>query len=278
MNKNPYQILGINRNATPAEIKKAYRKLVSKYHPDKPEGNEEKFKEIQNAYERIAKNKDNYSDFFDKFNNTRKTSSHNEWWSSGTYDRFTHDFDDIFKRAYHERMHWNTKGENIGATLYLTMEEAYYGTEKEIRVGLKTLKITIKPGVKDKQKLKIKGYGGRGIKEEFNGDLLITIKIKEHENFNLDNKGLYLIHTINPIDAILGGESIVDIFGNKIKFTIPPKTNNNSVLRIKDKGWPIYNNIDNKKGDLYIIISIDIPKEISIEEIELYKKIKELKK
>lgn len=264
--KDPYQILGINRNASANEIKKAYRKLAVKYHPDKPSGDEARFKEISDAYDQLT-------------NPKRKDKSFNSH-SWNVDDIFEQMFKDSgpFADAFNQRYGWsnNTKGRNVNVNIQITFEEAYKGTTREISIGTKNLKINIKPGVRNGQKLRISGYGQKGPTEDLNGDLIVIVTVLDDTHFYVDNQGMHIVHRIDALDAILGTDEYTNIFGNIIKFKVPPKVRNGVKLRIKEKGWPIYNQ-NEKKTDLYITIMIDVPENISDDELELYKKIKQLR-
>lgn len=265
--KNPYQILGISNNATKDDIKKAYRKLAVKYHPDKPGGDENKFKEISDAYNKLTNpNKENH--YF---------RSNSQW---NVEDIFEQMFNNSgpFSDEFNQRYGWpnDGKGKNVNISIQITFEEAYKGTHREISIGTKSIKISIKPGIRNGQKLRIPGYGQRGISEDLSGDLIVNIMVLEDTHFYVDNRGMHFVHHVGVLDAILGSEGHVNIFGNITKFTIPSRVRNGSQLRIRGKGWPVYNQ-PGKKSDLYATIMINIPKDISDEEIELYKKIKQIR-
>ena len=265
---DPYKILGLSRGATKEEIKKAYRKLTLKYHPDRNNGEDTKFKEINNAYEKITNPQKG-------FNKSRTNFS----WDVNIDDvinemyKNTGPFSDLFNQRYG----WNNngKGQNVHIDIHITFKEAYTGTEREISVGLKTLKINIKPGVRNGQRLRIGGYGQKGNTPDLNGDLILNIIVLEDIHFYVDNNGMHTIYRIDSLDAILGCKGKIDVYGDTVKFEIPPRVKNGVQLRIKEKGFPIYN--QNKKSDLYATLMIDVPDNITDKEIELYKKIKELR-
>jgi curved DNA-binding protein len=256
---NAYQVLGVSSSATEDEIKKAYRKLAKEHHPDKG-GDETKFKEISIAYDTLMNPPQN----------------------AGLDGQYDSTFDDLFRSgAFHDifnqRYGWtnNGKGSNINLSITITMEESYRGTERQVHVGTKTIKITIHPGSFNGQKLKVKGYGQRGLTEDQNGDLIINVVILPHEIYIKDNLGLHLVKEIDLYTAILGGEEIIDIFGDKIKFTIPSGTQNASSLRIRGKGFPVYGN-ETQRGDVYVRVMINLPTDLSEEQKELFIKLKQL--
>ena len=263
--KDPYKILGVDRNATDDEIKKSYRKLAKEYHPDKSTGNEERFKEVADAYDILT---------------DPKKKSKFEGNPFGTFnDAF---FEDFIKNAgghgfggFTGRSGFNTKGQNITAQVYVTLEDAYYGGVKQIRLGTKTVSVDIKPGVKPGQRMRLKGLGQRGMTEELNGDLILTILVQDDTNFYLDKKGLHTIKHINMYDALLGGKGEVKLFDKTITYTIPKCVKNGTMLRIKNKGFPSYNNPD-MLGDFYVNILVDLPSELNSEQESLIKQMKDL--
>lgn len=265
--KDPYKILGVDRNATDDEIKKSYRKLAKEYHPDKSSGNEEKFKEIADAYDILTNPKKkaqmdgnpfaNFEEaFFEDFIKN----------SGGNFGNFS---------GFSGRSGFNTKGQNITAQIHITLEQAYYGCNKEIRLGTKTVSVDIKPGIKPGQRMRLKGLGQRGMTEELNGDLILTIHVQDDPNFYLDQKGLHTIKHIDLYDALLGSKGEVKVFDKTINYTIPKCVKNGTMLRIKGKGFPAYNN-PQIIGDLFVNILVDLPSNLTDEQEELIKKVKHL--
>ena len=262
MKKTSWQVLEIPYGSPQDEIKKAYRKLAAKWHPDKPGGDENKFKEISNAYQNLL----NISKKRHKtFQSDEDMFTYKTWDSNDDYDNF---FYDTYVRE--------KKADNVNLNLKITLKEAYYGLLKKIMVGSKTIEIKIKPGVKHLQKLRIKGYGQRGNNEDLHGDLIVTILVDDNEDFYVDNKGLHVMCYIDCVDAILGTVKKIKIFDTETKIKIPPKIKTNSILRVKSKGWPVYNK-DNQYTDLYVMIVIDINDYISNNELKLFKEIKSLR-
>jgi curved DNA-binding protein len=263
--KDPYKILGLESSATDAEIKKAYRTLAMKYHPDKG-GDADKFKELAEAYDILT-------------DPNKKT----KWKSSSMFGQFQQDdqfFEEFIKAQgfadmFNNRYGWsqNGKGTNIKSDIQLTLDEAYFGVKKEIRLGLKTISVSIKPGIKNGQKLRLKGLGQKGLTDDLNGDLILTVYVLNNSEFSLDDRGLHKIHSIDMFDAILGGKSVVEVFDKKISFNIPKGTQNGTVLRIAGKGYPVYDN-PNKHGDIYINVLIDLPTDLTENEILMISQIK----
>jgi len=266
--KDPYNILGVDKTASDKEIKKAYRKLAKENHPDKVEGNEERFKEIADAYDTLS--------------NPQKKAQYDQMKSNpfGGFSgggEFGDMFEDLlrnqrFSGAFDQRYGYNTKGRNTTGVLRITLADAYYGTSRDVSIGMKTIKLDIPAGIRSGQKLRLKGLGQRGQTEELNGDLIMTIEVINDNNFFIDNQGLHTIKNINLFDAILGGKETIDCFNKTITFTIPPGTANGKVLRVKGKGFPIYK----QKGfsDLLISVIVDIPANLDDEDKDMIQKIK----
>lgn len=266
--KDPYKSLGVDRGASEDLIKKAYRKLAKEHHPDKPTGSEEKFKEIADAYDILTDPKKKarldgnpfggFEDaFFEDFvNQTRQGGG---------------DFSSMFNQQYG----FNPKGRDITAQVYITLKDGYYGCKREIRIGLKTVNVDIKPGVKPGQRMRLKGLGQRGMSEDQHGDLILTILIQDDPNFYLDQKGLHTIKHIDMYDALLGGKGEAKIFDKTITYTIPKCVKNGTMLRIKGKGYPAYNN-PHILGDFYVNILVNLPANLTEEQEALVKKMKDL--
>jgi len=266
--KDPYQTLGVDKTTLPNDIKKAYRKLAKEYHPDKAEGNEEKFKEIADAYETL--------------NNPQKKAQYDQG-QSNPFNNFGGDFSESmfedlvrnqnFSGAFNQRYGYNTKGRNTTGVLRVTLADAYYGTSRDVSIGMKTIKLDIPAGIRSGQKLRLKGLGQRGQTEELSGDLIMTIEVINDNNFFIDNQGLHAIKNINLFDAILGGKETIDCFNKTITFTIPPGTANGKVLRVKGKGFPVYK--QSTFSDLLISVIIDIPTNLDEEDKKAIQKIKD---
>ena len=267
--KDLYQILGVDKTAQADVIKKAYRKLAKEYHPDKSSGNEERFKEVADAYETLS----------DPNKKARYDQMSSNPFGGGFGGGFNDSmFEDLlrnqnFSGAFNQRYGFNTKGRNTSGILRISLADAYYGTSRDVNVGMKTIKVDIPPGIKNGQKLRLKGLGQRGQTEELTGDLIMTIDVVNDNNFFIDNQGLHTIKNISLYDALLGGKDKVNCFDKTITFTIPPGTANGKVLRVKGKGFPIYKQAG-KFTDLLISIIVDIPTNLDDDDKVLIQKIK----
>jgi curved DNA-binding protein len=246
--KEAYNILGISNKSSKDDIKKAYKKLVLKYHPDKNNGDpvaEEKFKKIIKAYETIE---NNYNVFYTK---------------QKSYDSYDINFADLFDTYFGSR--FTTK--RINTTITLTLEEVIKGTTKEIYLDNSLIKTTINipPGVKHNQI--IEQYT-----KEYNVEYYINIHIKISNNTDYNIIGLDLSTTIkvNLYTCILGGVVEVKTLDGVLKINIPKETQSGKIFKLKGKGLPVYKGYG-MRGDLYIIIQPLLPTNISNDDLELFK-------
>ncbi len=284
--KNYYQILEVRRSASQEDIKKAYRKLAVKYHPDKNRGDkkaEKKFQEISEAYnvlsdpskrrryDLLGSNWDRFKDTgFEDFNFDFNLRDIGNILSKGISDGFS-DFFQQFFGGYNE----GSRGTDLKQEIEITLEEAYQGTERQVEVGEQTLKIKIKPGVKNGQTLRIKGKGGQRYEPEQRGDLLIQVKIQEHALFERIDNDLHQVKSIDLYTAVLGGKVSVKTIRGDVQLDIPARTPNGKIFRLKNLGMPDYK-YQNKVGDLYVKISVRVPNPLSAEEEILFEKLADI--
>lgn len=296
-----YKVLGLDKSASPDDIKKAYRKLARKYHPDLNPDNEEakrKFQEINEANEVLTdaekrKKYDQYGENWkhaDQFENnqqaynqsTRGSQSQNPFEGydfnySGNYDtgEYSDFFEELFGSRFSNNKRSNFKGQDYTTTLELTLEQAAQTHQQTLNVNGKNIRITIPAGVEDGQKIKLKGQGGEGSANAPKGDLYITFHITGNQDFIRQGNNLFSKINIDIFTAILGGETIIKTLDSKVKIKIKPQTQNGTKIRIKGKGFPIYKK-EGEYGDLYAEVSIQMPTNWNDKQKELFKQIADL--
>jgi curved DNA-binding protein len=296
--KDYYKILGVPKSATTEEIKKAFRKLAVKYHPDKNAGNkesEEKFKEISEAnevlsdpekrkkYDTLGENWKQYQqqgsqqqEGFDwaRYQNTggqqRSYSYSSEDFGQG--ENFSDFFESIFGGRYGGSQS-SQKGNDYRAEAEISLEEAYTGTFRVMEVNGEKLQMKFKPGINDGQELRIKGKGAPGINKGARGDIYITIHIPPHPHFERKGNDLYCETPVDLYTLMLGGKATIRTLKGTIKIDIPKETDNGKTLRLKGMGMPIFGKED-VFGDLYAKTKVVLPKNLTKEEINLFEQLK----
>ncbi len=306
--KDYYEVLGVSKNASQDEIKKAYRKLAKKYHPDKNKGNrvaEERFKEIGEAnavlsdpekrkkYDQLGADWEKYEQFkqgagggqdFDWSQYTGGAGggsfTFDAGGAAGTFSDFFRTFfggagaEDMFSTG--RRRTRSMRGQNYKSVLNIGFEEALKGGEHVIQIDGKRLKLKIKPGARHGQKIRIKGKGGPGINGGTPGDLYITYHIALPPEFKSDGQDLYVDVHVDAPAAVLGEKiNVPTPEGSVAKINLPPGTSSGKKFRLRGKG--LFKK-DGSRGDLYATIQIDVPKNPPPEERKLYEELKKLRK
>lgn len=298
-----YKVLGIDKIASQEEIKRAYRKLARKYHPDLNPDNEEakkKFQQINEAHEVLSdedkrKKYDKYGENWkhaDQFEQAQQHQHQNRGqggygggaggsWTEYSYNDGGGSFSDFFEQMFGgsqgSRQHSNAryKGQDLHASLQMNLTDALKTRKQVIEINGKKIRITIPAGVEDGQSIKLKGYGRDGINGGPSGDLYITFLINNDTPYKRVGDDLYIDKEIPLYTAVLGGEHLIDTLNGKLKLKIPVGTQGGAIVRVKGKGFPVYKK-DGEYGDLYITYSIKIPTSLSPEEKELFTKLSEL--
>ena len=305
--KDYYRVLGVDRTATPADIKKAYRKLAVRYHPDKTKEDkaaEEKFKDINEANEVLSdpEKRKKYDQFGEDWKQYQESGAQPGGfdWSKYAGDRSgqarqmsREEFDsmfggegvgDLFDLLFGQRGRQSRgrrsaviKGEDLDAETTLSLEEAYHGATRLIRIGGQTIKVTMKAGIADEQVLRIPGKGGEGLNGGPNGDLYLTIKLAPHPEFERHGNDLYRDMAVDVYTAVLGGKAQVKTMNGMVKVDIPKGTQNGKTLRLRGLGMPVYGK-KSEYGSLFVKVVIQIPQHLSEEEIDLFRKLAALQK
>jgi curved DNA-binding protein len=297
--KDYYKVLGVDKKASAEEIKKAYRKLAVKYHPDKNPGNktaEEKFKELSEAnnvlgnpenrkkYDELGENWQQHTgankgaeDFdWSRWNARRQQQHQDAQYEDDAQGGFSDFFESVFGSGYSGRSGRNNRrnmpGEDYNAETEISLEEAYAGTSRQLSVNESVLEINIPAGVKEGQVLRLKGKGGKGYNGGADGNILIRVHIPVHPLFRREENDLYTDASVDVYIAMLGGKALVHTLKGPIRIEIPSETENGKVLRLKGLGMPLFGKTK-EAGDLYVKVNVLLPKNLNEEEKELLKKL-----
>jgi len=286
--KDYYKILELKTNkVTIEQIRAAYRLAVKKNHPDLNVGNklaEEKIKDINEAYRVLSditkKRK------YDKMWNANVAQKSQEYQESkrSTGSVFS-DFFNMFFGQVKEDVNTNNaklpiKGENVETEINISIEEGFYGKEKKISLRtiegkMKTFSVNVPAGIRNGEKIRLIGQGKEGLNGGKNGDLLIKVNIDNSNTFKLQGYDIYTDLLITPYEAVLGTKVDVNSINEYSQIYIPKGTQSGDKITIPQKGYKIGNGA---RGDLIAEIKIALPKNLSEEEIDLYKKLKEISK
>jgi molecular chaperone DnaJ len=273
--KDYYKILGVEKNASKDDIKKAFRKIAHEHHPDKGGGNPQIFKEASEAYSVLGD--DAKRQQYDTFGSTSSGfnpgqggfggggfsggfdfSNFARQYSSQNGQAFEFDLGDIFGDFFGGGSRRPRKGANINIDVELSFKESVFGLEKEITINKEKLVITIPPGIENGQGLRVQGKGEDG--EGGKGDLIVRIWVESHPVFRKEGYNLIMELPLKLTTALLGENMDIDTLDGKIELKIPAGTTHNEILRVKNKGVP---NGRGKRGDLLIITKVNMPKKLS---------------
>jgi curved DNA-binding protein len=277
-----YKILEIDKSATQDEIKKAYRKLARKLHPDLNPNNADaklnfqKINEANNVLSDPEKRKKydqhgqdwKHADEYEKAR--RAQSSQQRARSSSQSDGdFSDFFESMFGGSARGGRQVQFRGEDFQASLQLSLLDTYTTQQQTLTVNGKSIRITIPAGIENEQTIKIKNHGGPGINGGPNGDLYITFSIASHPDFKRLGNDLYTTKELDLYTAILGGELIVDTLSGKVKLKVKPETQNGEKVKLKGKGFPVYKK-EGVFGDLYVTYNVKIPTGLTDKQKELF--------
>jgi curved DNA-binding protein len=302
-----YKVLGVERNATEQDIKKAYRKLALKFHPDRNQGDkvaEEKFKEINEAYQVLSDSQkraryDQLGESYSRYQQTGGSPGGFDWsqWVSqqqgqpgGTRveygdieDLFGGGFSDFFSQIF-GGMGGARPGTRSGRTarpqrepqvyespVTISFNEAYHGGQRTIQVDNRRLDVKIPAGAKTGTKVRIPGGGPVGPNGR-NGDLYLVIDVTPDSRFEMDGTNLYTDVNIDLYTAVLGGSATVATPGGNVILTIPPGTQPGQTFRLAGRGMPQLKN-PQAHGDLYARVKMQIPRQLTPRQRELFEQL-----
>ncbi len=297
-----YSILGLKKEATEADIKKAYRKLARKYHPDlNPDDKvaHHKFQQINEANEVLSdpekrKKYDTYGKDWkhaDAYEKAKGEQQGRRGFQQGSpYESYGGQFDesgfsDFFESLFggggapgagRQQRTSSFKGPDYKATLRLNLSDILTTQKQTIDIGDKKIRLTIPAGVEDGQVIRIKGHGGEGSNGGPNGDLYLTFEILNNTPFNRVKDDLFLNVKLELYKALLGGDELIETLSGKVKLKVDPETQNGKKVKLKAKGMPRYKK-EGEFGDLYVTLEIELPRNLTDEEKELLRKLNALR-
>ncbi len=288
-----YQALGVNRDASPDEIKKAYRKLAHKYHPDvsKDSSAEEKFKAVAEAYATLKDPEKRAAyDELGRHPQGEEFVPPRQWREQ--FHESAADFSDVdladllaaFAAAQgghaRERAQHPLRGQDFEVSLPVTLEQIYTGAETEISLSLpeydehglahriaKTFRVRVPKGATDGQRLRLAGKGAPGLHGGKPGDLYLIMRIEPHKTYRVNGNDLYIDLPLAPWEAALGATVEIPTLGGAVEMKIPPGTIAGRKLRLGKRGLPA---ATGEQGDLYAVAHIDIPQTLTPREQELF--------
>jgi curved DNA-binding protein len=296
--KDYYQILGLPRNASTEEIRKAYRKLAMQYHPDHNPGNtqsEDRFKEINEAYQVLndPQKRAHYDRVGSAYSNWQQRGGQGgfDWgrWAGETPGGTRVEYEDLndlfggegglfsefFRTIFGGGM--GTAGTQTSRAVpgyqqqvEISLEDAFNGKTLELQTGGKRKQVRIPPGVRTGSKVRVAGAGPNGT------DLYLIVQVKENENFERKGNDLYTNAKVNIFTAVLGGEAEVETMSGKVKLTIPAGTQPEQVFRVAGRGMPQLKS-PNTRGDLFVRLKVEIPRYLSSKQRELLEEASKIK-
>lgn len=287
-----YKILGVDKSASEEDIKKAYRKLARKLHPDLNPNDKEahrKFQQVNEANEVLSdpekrKKYDQYGKDWqhaEQFEQQRSQQRQQSQYSGGPNfageddSDFSSFFESMFGGGGRQRQ-TKFRGQDYNAELKMHLTDAMETHQQTLTVNGKNVRITIPAGVENGQVIKLKGYGAPGVNGGPAGDLFITFSILPHPHFKRSGNDLYTDTNIDLYTALLGGETTIDTLKGKVKLKVNPETQPGTKIRLKGKGFPVYKK-EGEAGDLYVTYHVKLPTNLTEKEKQLFTELSKLK-
>jgi curved DNA-binding protein len=291
-----YKILELDKSAKDEDVKKAYRKLARKFHPDLNPNDtnaKKKFQQINEANEVLSdpekrKKYDKYgkdwmhAEQFEKAGYQQQPGSGASRSGGGNTGGFSEDdFSDFFSSMFGAGGRQGAgqvkyRGQDFNAQLQLDLKDVYKTHQQTLTVNGKSIRLTIPAGVENGQTIKISGHGSAGVNGGPNGDLYITFSIGNSTKFKREGSNLYADADLDLYTAMLGGEIMLDTFEGKVKIKVSPETQTDTRVKLKGKGFPVYKK-DNELGDLFYTYKIKLPAHLNERETELFKELSKIR-
>ena len=303
-----YKILELDRSATQADIKKAYRRLARKLHPDLNPNDKDaqaRFQQINEAHEVLSdpekrKKYDQYGKDWkhaEQFENAQRQQNtqgggfqggFGGGFGGGDQGSYSGSFDDDTFSEFFEQMFGggrgstrgsrqaHYKGQDFNAELQLNLRDVYTSQKQTLTVNGRNIRLTIPAGVEHGQTIKIKGHGGPGVQGGPKGDLYLTFNIINNTPFKREKENLFKTEEIDLYTALLGGEITTETFNGKVKLIVKPETQTGTKIKLKGKGFPKYKKVD-QFGDLFITYQVVMPTNLSEKEKQLFKELQKLR-
>lgn len=282
-----YKILELDKGASTEDVKKAYRKLARKHHPDlnpNDEAAKKKFQQINEANEVLSdsEKRKKYDQYGENWKNSeayeqaaRQQQQQQSRSQSFSGDDFSEYFESMFGSGAGRSRQTRFRGQDYNYELHLNLTDAYISHQQTLSVNNKNIRLTIPAGVEQGQTIKIKGHGGEGSNGGPKGDLYITFAITNNTAFKRNGNDLSKTVEIDLYTAVLGGDITVDTLAGKVKLKVAPETQNHTKVKLKGKGFPVYKK-DGEFGDLYITYTVKVPTKLSDREKDLFTELSKL--
>jgi curved DNA-binding protein len=284
-----YKVLEVDKTATADAIKKAYRKLARKFHPDLNPNDKEahkKFQRINEANEVLSdpekrKKYDQYGKDWQHTEHFEKQRQRQPRQENYTTEDFSGegDFSSFFESMFGAGAQQRTtkfRGQDFNAELHLQLTDVLKTHQQMLLVNGKNIRITIPAGIENGQIIKLKGYGAPGVNGGPSGDLYITFQIADHPKYKRVGNDLFTTAMIDLYTAVLGGDDVIDTIDGKVKMKVAPETQSGTKVRLKGKGFPVYKQ-EGQHGDLYVTYEVKLPTNLTAKQRALFTELSQLK-